>query len=221
VWRILYRQHLEYAKEYGQPRSPLRRVVDNFTIAQQKDEAGQQEGYGMKTYEFTLKFSLPVSENDMDELVERLGEAGCDDALIGIGQPGRIALEFARQAESAFDAISSAVANTKGAVPDAKLIEATPDLVGLTDVAEIVGCSRQNIRKIMMSSNGTFPPPAHEGKSALWHLSSVLVWLKDSKSYQVADDLLEVASINMQFNIAKEMVAIDPVQRTEILSLVG
>jgi predicted DNA-binding transcriptional regulator AlpA len=175
----------------------------------------------VNTYEFTLKFSLPVSESDMDELVERLGEAGCDDALIGIGQPGRIALEFAREAESAFDAISSAVANIKGAVPDAKLIEAAPDLVGLTDVADIVGCSRQNIRKIMVSSGGTFPPPVHEGKSALWHLSSVLVWLKDSKSYQVADDLLEVASINMQFNIAKEMVAIDPVQRTEILSLVG
>jgi predicted DNA-binding transcriptional regulator AlpA len=175
----------------------------------------------MKTYEFTLKFSLPASESDMDELVERLGEAGCDDALIGTGQSGRIALDFAREADSAFDAISSAVTDIKQVVPDAKLIEATPDLVGLTDVADIVGCSRQNIRKIMLSSGGTFPPPVHEGKSAIWHLSSVLVWLKESKSYQVADDLLEVASINMQFNVAKEMIAIDPAQRTEILSLVG
>ena len=175
----------------------------------------------MNTYEFTLKFSLPVSESDMDALVERLGEAGCDDALIGTGQSGRIALDFAREADSAFDAISSAVTDIKQVVPDAKLIEATPDLVGLTDVADIVGCSRQNIRKIMLSSGGTFPPPVHEGKSAIWHLSSVLVWLKESKSYQVADDLLEVASINMQFNVAKEMIAIDQSQRTEILSLVG
>ena len=175
----------------------------------------------MRIYEFRLKFSLPASETDMDELVERLGEAGCDDALIGIGQPGRIALDFAREADSAFRAISSAVADIRHVVPDAKLIEATPDLVGLTDVADIVGCSRQNIRKIMVSSGGTFPPPVHEGKSALWHLSSVLVWLKEIKSYQVADDLLEVALINMQFNVAKEMVAIDQAQRTEILSLVG
>ena len=174
----------------------------------------------MNTYEFTLKFSLPVSESDMDALVERLGEAGCDDALIGTGQSGRIALDFAREADSAFDAISSAVTDIKQVVPDAKLIEATPDLVGLTDVADIVGCSRQNIRKIMVSSGGTFPPPVHEGKSAIWHLSSVLVWLKESKSYQVADDLLEVASINMQFNVAKEMIAIDQAQRAEILSLV-
>ena len=130
-------------------------------------------------------------------------------------------MDFAREADSAFDAISSAVTDIKQVVPDAKLIEATPDLVGLTDVADIVGCSRQNIRKIMLSSGGTFPPPVHEGKSSIWHLSSVLVWLKESKSYQVADDLLEVASINMQFNVAKEMIAIDQAQRTEILSLVG
>ena len=175
----------------------------------------------MRIYEFRLKFSLPASESDMDDLVERLGEAGCDDALIGIGQPGRIALDFAREADSAFRAISSAVADIRHVVPDAKLIEATPDLVGLTDVADIVGCSRQNIRKIMVSSGGTFPPPVHEGKYALWHLSSVLVWLKEIKSYQVADDLLEVALINMQFNVAKEMVAIDQAQRTEILSLVA
>ena len=175
----------------------------------------------MKTYEFTLKFSLPATESDMDGLVERLGEAGCDDALVGIGKSGRLALEFAREADSAFDAISSAFADIKRVQPDAKLVEATPDLVGLTDVADIVGCSRQNIRKIMVSSGSEFPVPVHEGKSALWHLSSVLVWLKESKSYQVADDLLEVASINMQFNVAKEMVAIDKAQRTEILSLVG
>ncbi|MEH6571439.1 MAG: DNA-binding protein [Halioglobus sp.] len=175
----------------------------------------------MKTYEFTLRYGLPASESNMDELLERLGEAGCDDALIGIGQPGRIALEFSREADSAFHAVSSAVADIKGAVAEAKLIEATPDLVGLTDVANIVGCSRQNIRKIMVSSGGTFPPPVHDGKSALWHLSSVLVWLKERKSYQVAEDLLEVASVNMQFNVAKEMVAIDQTQRTEILSLVG
>ena len=79
----------------------------------------------MKTYQFTLKFSLPVAENDMDGLVERLGDAGCDDALIGVGKPGRIALDFEREAESAFDAITSAIASIKKVVPEAKLVEAT------------------------------------------------------------------------------------------------
>jgi hypothetical protein len=175
----------------------------------------------MKTYQFTLKFSLPVAESDMDSLVERLGDAGCDDALVGIGKPGRLALDFGREAESAFNAISSAIASIKKVVPEAKLVEATPDLVGITDVAGIVGCSRQNIRKIMISGGAEFPMPVHDGKSALWHLSSVLVWLKETKSYKVEDDLLEVAIINMQFNAARGIDAIDRMKRTEILALVN
>ena len=36
-------------------------------------------------YEFTLKFALPANHRPADELIERLGEAGCEDALVGIG----------------------------------------------------------------------------------------------------------------------------------------
>lgn len=32
------------------------------------------------------------------DLVERLGAAGCDDALVGIGRVGHLSLEFTRQA---------------------------------------------------------------------------------------------------------------------------
>jgi hypothetical protein len=94
---------------------------------------------------------LADDDRDPEALVERLGEAGCDDALIGIGQPGRLALEFTREAESAEEAVRSALADVRGAVPLARLIEVAPDLVGLTDVAEIVGVSRQNMRKLMLS----------------------------------------------------------------------
>lgn len=33
----------------------------------------------------------------MDALFERLAEEGCDDALVGVGQPRRLALEFTRE----------------------------------------------------------------------------------------------------------------------------
>lgn len=36
-------------------------------------------------YTFTLKYQLTEDDSDPDGLVERLGEAGCDDALVGIG----------------------------------------------------------------------------------------------------------------------------------------
>ena len=59
-------------------------------------------------YTFTLKYQLTEDDSDPDGLVERLGEAGCDDALVGIGQPGRLALEFTREADSADAAVRSA-----------------------------------------------------------------------------------------------------------------
>ena len=47
-------------------------------------------------YSFTLRFSLPEGHAPVDDMLETLAAAGCDDALIGMRMPGRIALEFTR-----------------------------------------------------------------------------------------------------------------------------
>ena len=158
----------------------------------------------MIEFEFTLKFSLTSASLEPNAYIERLGEEGCNDALIGVGQSGRIALQFTRPAENAFDAIISAIKDVKRAIPDAKLIEATPDLVGLSDIAAILGCSRQNIRKLMLNNLATFPAPIHEGKAVLWHLSSILAWLQQENRYSIDEKLFQVAKANMHLNIAKE-----------------
>ena len=155
-------------------------------------------------YTFTLKYQLTDDDRDPDALVERLGEAGCDDALVGIGQPGRLALEFTREADSADAAVRSALADVRSVVPSARLIEVAPDLVGLTDVADIVGVSRQNMRKLMLAHPGTFPAPVHEGSASIWHLADVLTWLQAKGSYSLAMDVLEVACVALQVNVAKE-----------------
>ena len=126
-------------------------------------------------YIFTLKYQLADDDRDPDALVERLGEAGCDDALVGIGQPGRLALEFTREADNADAAVRSALVDVRRAIPSATLIEVAPDLVGLTDVAELIGVSRQNMRKLMLTHPGSFPAPVHEGSASIWHLADVLV----------------------------------------------
>ena len=123
----------------------------------------------MNKYEFTLTFSLPDTQDDPERYLDALYEAGCDDALIGTGQVGSIALEFVREAESAAAAVNSAIANVKDVIPGAELIEVKPDLVGLTDVAEILKCSRQNIRKYMIGY-ADFPKPVYTGTASLWHL---------------------------------------------------
>ncbi|MBB2915709.1 hypothetical protein FHX60_000078 [Cupriavidus alkaliphilus] len=45
----------------------------------------------------------------------------------------------------------SALPNASRAVPSAVLIEAVPDLVGLTDIADAVGMSRQNVRNLVLA----------------------------------------------------------------------
>ena len=173
----------------------------------------------MKEYEFTLKFSLKDATDDPEAYIEKLGAVGCDDALVGIGQNGRIALNFTRESSSAFDAVYSALADVKRAIPDAALVEATPDFVGLTDVANILGFTRQNLRKLMISSGAEFPTPVHEGKPAIWHLAKVLDWLKERKKYCIEDTLIEVAKANMQFNVTREMTELDPALQRDIRSL--
>lgn len=172
-------------------------------------------------YTFTLKYQLADDDRDPDALVERLSEAGCDDALVGIGQPGRLALEFTREADSADAAVRSALADVRSAVPWARLIEVAPDLVGLTDVADIVGVSRQNMRKLMLAHPGSFPAPVHEGSASIWHLADVLAWLQAKGSYALAMDVLEVACVALQVNVAKEGRRLSRSASEELEALVG
>ncbi|NRE31714.1 DNA-binding protein [Burkholderia pseudomallei] len=172
-------------------------------------------------YNFTLKYQLADDDRDLDALVERLAEAGCDDALVGIGQPGRLALEFTREATDAEAAVRSALADVRSAIPSAKLIEVAPDLVGLTDVADIVGVSRQNMRKLMLAHPGSFPAPVHEGSASIWHLADVLTWLQAKGSYSLAKDVLDVARVALQVNVAKEGQRLPRSASKELQALVG
>ncbi|AXF14922.1 helix-turn-helix transcriptional regulator [Paraburkholderia caledonica] len=161
-------------------------------------------------YTFTLKYKLAAQDCDLDAIVERLGEAGCDDATIGVGQPGRLALLFSREGTSALEALVSALGDVKEAVPSARLVEAGPDFVGLTDVAEIAGVSRQNMRKLMLSHAVEFPPPVHEGSASVWHLSDVLDWLNSRGGYDINAEVFDVARSAKQINLAKEARGLEP-----------
>ena len=175
----------------------------------------------MKAHEFTLRFRLATTETQPEGYVERLGDESCDDAMIGIGQNGRIALSFTREAHSARDAVLGAIAAVRRAIPGASLIEAAPDFVGLTDVADILGCTRQNMRKLMVNRGAAIPAPVHEGRPSIWHLAHVLTWLREEKNYQIQDDLLELAQTTMQLNIAVDDQNSDRSVQKEILSVLA
>jgi hypothetical protein len=164
----------------------------------------------MKQFDFTLKFSLSNTNSEAESYIELLGKVGCDDALIGIGQKGRIALQFFREANNAYEAILTAIKEVKSVIPDARLVEATPDLVSIYDMAEILGFSCQDMRKLILTDDLTFPTPIHEGKFAIWHLAKVLKWFEQKQRKYIEASLMEIANANMQLNIAKESASLNP-----------
>lgn len=76
-------------------------------------------------YNFTLIYHLPPEDADQDALIERFGEAGHTDMLIGIGISGCLALGYLRPAKDADEALQSAMAEVSHIVPGATLLEAT------------------------------------------------------------------------------------------------
>lgn len=173
----------------------------------------------MNHYEFTLRFTIADAGMDTDALIEKLYEAGCDDALIGSGQPGRLALQFTRQASCAELAMQSAIQNVLSVAPQAILAEAGPDYVGLSDIADLLGCSRQYMRKMMLSNAPQFPAPVHEGSTALWHLADVLVWLREARQRDIDPLVLEVARFCKRLNITRHFkLMFSELDRLESLS---
>lgn len=160
----------------------------------------------MSDYQFTLKFALPNAQADPEDYLDALFEAGCDDALVGVGQYGSIGLDFARSGPDAMAAVRSAIRDVRAAIPHACLIEVTPDLVGLAEIADLFGCSRQNVRKVVLGPKTAFPPPVHTGgHAALWHLVDVLGWAAErDQRLTVAEPraLHEVASAAAAVNAA-------------------
>ncbi|WP_243736717.1 DNA-binding protein [Cupriavidus sp. L7L] len=114
----------------------------------------------------------------------------------------------------------SALADIKRAIPSAMLIEAAPDLVGLTDIADAIGMSRQNMRKLMIGHPESFPPPVHEGASSLWHLREVLLWMSKN-SYEIERTLIETASTTMQVNLAMRVRDVSPAMERRFRPLVA
>ena len=160
-------------------------------------------------YTFTLKYQLAADDRDTTAVVERLGAAGCEDALVGTGVARRIALEFTREAASAEAALQSALADVRRALPGARLTEAGPDYVGLTDVADMLGMSRQNLRKLMLTHPASFPPPVHEGSASVWRLADLMDWFAQ-RGYPLPAMVVETASAARQANLAKDAAQYAP-----------
>ncbi len=159
----------------------------------------------MDAFEFTLIFRLPRHRGAQDAPdaschLDALFEAGCDDALIGLGRAGYMALNFSREAADAEAAVNSASADVMAAIPGADLVEARPDLVGATEIATLTGCSRQNVRKHLVDKKNA-PAPVYSGGATLWHLSDLVPWINKHTPLRIKGTVAETARVAFRTNM--------------------
>lgn len=170
----------------------------------------------MNEYEFVLRFQLPESNTQAEQYLDALYEAGCSDATAGVGLPGYISLDFCREADSAENALISAIRDVKRAIPDAKLKEVTPDLLNISEITDLLSrrhrtITRQAMRKYafgqIAKARTRFPAAAVTSSSPLWHLDEVVYWLMENNKANKSDveRILETSKTARALNIRLQM----------------
>lgn len=76
----------------------------------------------MTNYELTLYVRLPHADDDAQEYLRDLYEAGFDDGVVGVGLIGHLAMKIEREAESAEAAITRVKKDIEGAISGATLL---------------------------------------------------------------------------------------------------
>ena len=120
-----------------------------------------------------------------------------------------LSLSFTREAINASVAVESAINDVKKAIPSAKLVEATPDIVNISEISSILGHSRQYTRKLFNFETSSLPAPIHICNPSIWHLSEILDWLKSlgKQENKINENLFELSLITKQINIKRQLEA--------------
>ncbi len=93
-------------------------------------EETPSSGTRVMEFEFKLTYQLSGSQPDADQLLTKLGEEGCTDALVELGVAGQVDMEFVRAALTAEEALNGAIEDIKRTLPKATLVEAAPKVLG-------------------------------------------------------------------------------------------
>jgi hypothetical protein len=128
-------------------------------------------------YEFLLVVD-GVSVDD-EQVVSRLTDTfdGVLSWNLGIHR-----LAVCGEGRSAIEALEKLRPRLASEVPSLRLLRLDPDLVGVSDIADRIGRSRQNVQQWVTSERHAqqpFPPPeGSAGRSPVWRWAEVNEWLK-------------------------------------------
>lgn len=137
----------------------------------------------------THTFKIVLDRQPTDSELDKLFEAGCDDAVFG-AERGLSIAEFDRESETLADAISAAALEIEsvGLVPLRVIDE---DVLTLADIADRIGQSRESIRRYATGDRGpgNFPPPLNPGRegTVFYRWSEVAPWIREKLELDVPD----------------------------------
>ena len=152
-----------------------------------------------REYDFTLVLK-GVAELTTD-LEDKVFEAGCDDATIGM-RSGRVFLTFARSAASMKDAIVGAICDVKKAGFNVARV-AGYELTTQSEIARKTQRSRQQVHQWTTGERGPggFPPPVCQITDGhpLWRWCDVASWLYQNNmvKHEVLVEAEEAEAVNI------------------------
>jgi hypothetical protein len=156
----------------------------------------------MREYSFTLAI-----EGDVDERIDDLFEAGCDDATFGSVDGAHYA-DFDREAPTLAKAIFSAITDVES-VPGLRVRRVEPDdLVTASEIAERLERSRESVRLLIAGERGrgNFPAPASHlrSRNRLWRWSDVAAWAGEANAQDLTKArLIAAANAALELRAAK------------------
>ena len=124
----------------------------------------------MTDFEFDLIFALPEGDLDVFELSDAIFEAGFEDAVVGTGHVGLLAVALEAEGEDAESVIVRAAKLILQHLPKGSALrEVRPDLVSLADVAKRLNIKRQALQKREM------PQPTLSGYYRVTEVAELIV----------------------------------------------
>jgi hypothetical protein len=80
----------------------------------------------IREFQFDVMIKLPQGCPDIEDVVDWLYEAGCDDAVVGCGNPGMLGLSFIREGTEREAVIAEAVRDALAGLPEGAAVEVEP-----------------------------------------------------------------------------------------------
>ena len=142
-------------------------------------------------------------------LLDRLFEAGCDDATFG-GRDGYVYGDFDRDAPTFAEAVSSAIEQVESTGLRVMRVE-PEELVSASEIAARTQRSREGVRLLIEGKRGPggFPSPLGwlDAKTRVWRWSDVRRWFVTQLNAQLgeAGDAALIAAVNSALEVRAQV----------------